>query len=154
VMFCQRKNKKPWPLNTREKGSWLLLVMGHMQKGCKNPIIKLIFLWRILTQFSYEEYNDTKHPTTQSNDLVTSPCQLWNLKCILVVVSWSSIRHDWEWAYKTCIVLAQRWLAHTLLVKWFFISATQRNWGSKWKNCMHRGSQYISPNTLPWHAIS
>jgi hypothetical protein len=91
------------------------------EKGWKNPIIKLIFLLRIWTQFSYEAYNDTKHPTTQSNDLVTSPCQLWNLiSKHSVVVSWSKYgykTHDWEWAYKTCIILAQTWFAHSLLCK-------------------------------------
>jgi hypothetical protein len=75
VMFCQRKNKNH-DHPTKGKRKLASAFNGSYEKGLRNPIIKLIFLFRILTQFSYEEYNDTKHPTTQSNDLVTSPCQL------------------------------------------------------------------------------
>ncbi len=131
--FAKGKKQKPWPPNKREKGSWLLLLMGHMKKD-RGIQSKLIFLSRILTQLSYEEYNDTKHPTTQSNDLVTSPCQLWNLNafCCSFMIKYGYIRHDWEWALQNLYCSCTK-VACTLLAKWFFICATQKNWGSKEK---------------------
>jgi hypothetical protein len=106
-----------------------------------------------LTQLSYEEYNDTKHPTTQSNDLVTSPCQLWNLNAFgcSFMIKYGYIRHDWEWAYKTCIVLAQRWLAQSLQSGSSSVPP-KKIWDRKKTICTKVPN--ISPITLPWHVIS
>lgn len=148
-MFCQRKNKNH-DHPTKGKRKLASAFNGSYEKGLRNPIIKLIFLFRILTQFSYEEYNDTKHPTTQSNDLVTSPCQLWNLNAFgcSFMIKYGYIRHDWEWAYNTCIVFAQRWLAHSLQ-SGSSSMPPKKNWDPKKTICTKVPN--ISPITLPWH---
>ncbi len=112
-MWCFAKGKnKNHDHPTKGKRKLASAFNGSYEKGLRNPIIKLSFLFRILTQFSYEEYNDTKHPTTQSNDLVTSPCQLWNLNafgCSFMIKVWvykTWLRMGLQYLYCSCTKVA------------------------------------------------